>query len=262
MIAVLAEGLTKVFRSRRGEVRAADGISFQVEEGEIYGLLGPNGAGKTTTLRMLATLLVPTAGRAEVLGHDVVREAQRVRASIGFQATETGLYERLTPWETLLFFARIFGLPGREAERRAAATLELLGLEALRDRKVGTLSTGERQKLSLGRCLVHDPPVLILDEPTFGLDVFVARTVRELIRTLRDQGHTIILSTHDMHLAGSLCDRVGIIWQGKVLAQGTPAELAERAGSVDFEEVFFRTLEEVGLSSGEAKVVSWGRDQE
>lgn len=255
MSAILVQDLVKVFRTRRGEVRAVDGISFSVDRGEIYGLLGPNGAGKTTALRTLATLLVPTAGRAEVLGHDVVSQPHEVRARIGFQATETGLYERLTPWETLFFFARIFGLSPREAETRAEATLELLGLADLRDRKVGTLSTGERQKLSLGRCLIHDPPVLILDEPTFGLDVFVARTVAELILRLRDEGHTVLLSTHDMHLAERLCDRVGIIWRGRIWAEGAPRELAQRVGGVDFEEVFFRTLEAVGLSPGGANPV-------
>jgi len=255
MTAIVAEGLTKVFGTRRGEVRAVDGISFRVEKGEIYGLLGPNGAGKTTTLRILATLLSPTAGRAEVLGYDVRYQPQEVRARIGFHATETGLYERLTPWETLLFFARIFGLSLEEAEARAMATLELLDLEELKDRKVGTLSTGERQKLSLGRCLIHDPPVLILDEPTFGLDVFVAKTVSEIILRLKDEGHTILLSTHNMHLAAKLCDRVGIIWRGKLWAQGTPEELTARVGGVDFEQVFFRTLQAAGLSPGGANGV-------
>lgn len=255
MTAILAQDLVKVFPTRKGEVRAVDGISFQVAPGEIYGLLGPNGAGKTTTLRILATLLSPTSGRAQVLGHDVVEAPQEVRARIGFHATETGLYERLTPWETLLFFARIFGLPREEAEARAAATLELLGLSELKDRKVGTLSTGERQKLSLGRCLIHDPPVLILDEPTFGLDVFVAKTVSELILRLKEDGHTILLSTHNMHLAAKLCDRVGIIWRGKLWAQGTPEELAAQVGGVDFEQVFFRTLQAAGLSPGGANGV-------
>ena len=257
MTAILAQDLVKVFHTRKGEVRAVDGISFAVEAGEIYGLLGPNGAGKTTTLRILATLLTPTSGRAQVLGHDVVAAPQEVRARIGFQATETGLYERLTPWETLLFFARIFGLSREEAEARAMATLELLDLVELKDRKVGTLSTGERQKLSLGRCLIHNPPVLILDEPTFGLDVFVAKTVSDLIVRLKGEGHTILLSTHNMHLAARLCDRVGIIWRGKLWAQGTPEGLSSRVGDVDFEEVFFRTLAGAGLSAAGANPVPW-----
>jgi len=255
MTAIRTEGLTKVFRTRKGEVRAVDGVSFTVAEGEIFGLLGPNGAGKTTTLRMLATLLTPTAGRAEVLGHDIARAPQEVRARMGFLATETGLYERLTPWETLLFFGRIFGLSRGEVEARAEAVLQLLGLWELKDRRVGTLSTGERQKLSLGRCLVHDPPVLVLDEPTAGLDVFVARAVTELIQKLRDDGRTILFSTHNMHLAGRLCDRVGIIYRGKLVAVGTPEELREATGGVDFEEVFFRTLEQAGLSPGETNAV-------
>jgi sodium transport system ATP-binding protein len=255
MTAILVQDLTKVFPTRRGEVRAVAGVSFHVEEGEIFGLLGPNGAGKTTTLRMLATLLTPTSGRAQVLGHDVVAEPDRVRAKLGFLATETGLYERLTPWETLLFFARIFGLSREEAQKRAQATLQLLGLWELRGRKVGTLSSGERQKLSLGRCLIHNPPVLVLDEPTFGLDVFVARAVVQLIEELRDQGHTVLLSTHDMHLAERLCDRVGILHLGKLVVEGRPGELVAKEGGVDLEEVFFRTLMRAGLSPGGAKPV-------
>jgi len=255
MTAISVQGLTKVFRTRKGEVRAVDGVSFTVKEGEIFGLLGPNGAGKTTTLRMLATLLVPTAGRAEIMGYDLMAAPQEVRARIGFLTTETGLYERLTPWETLLFFGRIFGLPPGKLELRAEETLRILGLEGLKDRRVGTLSTGERQKLSLGRCLIHDPPVLILDEPTASLDVFVARTITQLIRDLRSNGHTILLSTHNMHLAERLCDRVGIIHLGKLVAVGTPEELGKEVGGVDFEEVFFRTLRRAGLSPAGAKAV-------
>ncbi|HAF71123.1 MAG: ABC-type Na+ transport system, ATPase component [Acetothermia bacterium 64_32] len=248
MKAVSARGLTKVFRGRRGQVRAVDGVSFTVEQGEIFGLLGPNGAGKTTTLRMLATLISPTEGTAEVMGYDILSAPQKVRARIGFLTTETGLYERLTPWETLLFFGRIFGYGPGEVEARAEATLRVLGLEGLKHRRVGTLSAGERQKLSLGRCLIHDPPVLILDEPTASLDVFVARTVTELIRRLRAEGHTILLSTHDLHLAERLCDRLGIIHRGRLVAVGSPEELGEEVGGVDFEEVFFRTLRRAGLS--------------
>ncbi len=258
MTAISVQGLTKVFRTRKGEVRAVDGVSFTVKEGEIFGLLGPNGAGKTTTLRMLATLLAPTAGRAEVMGYDLTAAPQQVRARIGFLTTETGLYERLTPWETLLFFGRIFGLSSGKLESRAEETLRILGLEELRDRRVGTLSTGERQKLSLGRCLIHDPPVLILDEPTASLDVFVARAITELIRDLRSSGHTILLSTHDMHLAERLCDRVGIIHLGRLVAVGSPEELGEKVGGVDFEEVFFRTLRRAGLSPAGAKAVPGG----
>ncbi|MGC9530539.1 MAG: ABC transporter ATP-binding protein [Candidatus Bipolaricaulaceae bacterium] len=258
MNAVHVDGLTKVFPARKGEVRAVDGISFQVERGEIFGLLGPNGAGKTTTLRMLATLLSPTAGRAEVFGHSLTADPNRVREHLGFLATETGLYERLTPQETLRYFGLMYGLAPRQVEDRARAVLDLLGLWPLRSRRVGSLSTGERQKLSFARCLVHDPPLLILDEPTAGLDVFVARTVVELIRELAGRGKTVLLSTHQMQLAGKLCGRVGIIHQGKLVAVGTPAGLGEQVGGADFEEVFFRTLARAGLSLPGAKGVPQG----
>jgi len=178
-----------------------------------------------------------------------------VRAQLGFLAAETGLYERLTPMETLVFFGRIFGLSERQIAARCRELLETLGLWDLRHRRVGVLSVGERQKLSFARCMVHDPPLLILDEPTAGLDVFVAEAAVELILELSRTGKTVLLSTHDMHLAGRLCGRVGILHRGHLAAVGEPACLREELGADDLTEVFFRAIRRAGLSPEEANLV-------
>ena len=240
---VAAQELTKVFPSRKGEVRAVDGITFSCERGEIFGLLGPNGAGKTTTLRMLSTILTPTSGSAAVAGFDVRTQPDEVRKNIGFLATETGLYDRFTARETLRFFGRINRLSDQEIDERSNELFAMLELTPLADRRVGTFSTGERQKLSLARALIHDPPVLILDEPTFGLDVMAARAVVDAIRMLKEQGRTIILSTHIMRIAEKLCDRIGILYRGRLHALGTLAELKARFAAPDLEEVFFAAVE-------------------
>jgi len=235
-------GLEKVFPGRRGPIRAVDGVSFDCHRGEIFGLLGPNGAGKTTTLRMLATILTPTSGSATVAGFDVRTQPGRVREKIGFLATETGLYDRFTARETLRFFGRINHLSDPEIERRSNEIFSVLRMERLADRRVGTFSTGEKQKLSLARSILHDPPVLILDEPTFGLDVMAARTVIETVALFREQGRTILFSTHIMRVAEKLCDRIGILYRGRLHALGTYPELTERYGGGDLEDVFFAAV--------------------
>jgi len=236
------EGLVKVFRSRRGEVRAVDGLTFDCRAGEIFGLLGPNGAGKTTTLRMLATILTPTEGVARVAGFDAGRQPAQVREKIGFVATETGLYDRFTARETLRFFGRITDLSSDEIDGRSEEIFKLLAMTALADRRVGTFSTGERQKLSLARSILNDPPVLILDEPTFGLDVMAARTVVETIRLFREQGRTILLSTHIMRIAEKLCDRIGILFGGRLKAHGSLEELNVTFNTDDLEEAFYTAV--------------------
>jgi len=243
-ILVSADGLSKTFASRRGAIRAVDDVSFQCHAGRIFGLLGPNGAGKTTTLRMLATILTPTSGTATIAGHDVRTEPGEVRERIGFLATETGLYDRFTARETLRFFGRINDLSEQEIRGRSDDIFATLDMAGLADRRVGTFSTGEKQKLSLARSILHDPPVLILDEPTFGLDVMAARTVVETIGLFREQGRTILLSTHIMRVAEKLCDRIGILYRGRLHALGTLPELTERYGGDDLEEVFFSAVGE------------------
>jgi len=239
---IVARGLSKTFRSRRGLVHAATDVSFECRAGEIFGLLGPNGAGKTTTLRMLSTILTPTSGEATLAGFDVATQPGAVRERIGFLATETGLYDRLTARETLRFFGRINDLTDDEIRTRSDEIFETLDMTALADRRVGTFSTGEKQKLSLARSILHDPPVLILDEPTFGLDVMSARTVVRTIELFREQGRTILLSTHIMTIAEKLCDRIGILYKGTLRAMGTVDELKAQFGGEDLEEAFFAAV--------------------
>jgi sodium transport system ATP-binding protein len=241
-ILVEARNLTKHFRTRRGAVRAVDDVSFECRAGEVFGLLGPNGAGKTTVLRMLATILTPTSGTVTIAGFDTKKDPDRVRERIGFLATETGLYDRFSARETLRFFGRISGLSNADVAKRTGEIFEMLAMTSLADRRVGTFSTGEKQKLSLARSIVHDPAVLILDEPTFGLDIMAARSVEETVALFRDQGRTILLSTHVMRLAEKLCDRVAILYQGHIHAFGTQEELAATYGATDLEDVFFAAI--------------------
>jgi sodium transport system ATP-binding protein len=238
-----ARHLTKVFRDKkRGEIRAVDDVSFTCRPGQIYGLLGANGAGKTTTLRLLATLLRPTSGRATVAGFDTAAESQRVRASVGFLATSTALYGRLTARETIAYFGRLNGLSAAQIAARTGQLAAELDLHEFLDRRVEKYSTGMKQKTSIARTLVHDPAVLILDEPTVGLDVMTARNIVRFVRDCRARGKTVIYSTHVMSEVEKLCDVVGIIHHGRLLAEGTLAELRTRYGEVDMEEIFVRAV--------------------
>jgi len=239
-----AQGLTKIFRARkRGEIRAVDRVSFCCRPGHIYGLLGANGAGKTTTLRLLATILQPTDGTARVAGFDIKEQPEQVRARVGFLSTATALYGRLTARETVEYFGRLNGLNGSALQRRVEELFALLAIGAFAERRCDQLSTGLKQKVSIARTLVHDPPVMIFDEPTVGLDVMTARTIVRFIRDCRDQGKTVIFSTHVMSEAEKLCDTIGIIHDGRLLAEGTLAELRHRVGVEELDEIFVRTVE-------------------
>ena len=233
--------LTKVFRDKkRGEIRGADGVSFRVEPGRIYGLLGANGAGKTTTLRMLATLLKPTSGTAVVAGYDVVREPDKVRANVGFLAASTALYDRLTAREMISYFGRLNGLDEASLRARVRLLADELEMHDFLDRRCEKLSTGMKQKTSIARTLVHDPQVMIFDEPTVGLDVMTARSIVRFVRECRGRGKTVIYSTHVMSEAEKLCDVVGIIHEGALRAEGTIEELKARTGETDLEECFVK----------------------
>jgi len=242
---IVAEGLTKIFQDpkRGGEFRAVDAVSFTCRPGRIFGLLGPNGAGKTTTLRILSTTLVPTAGRAAVDGFDVVREPAEARRRLGFCTGTTGIYERLTPREMIRYFGQLYGMAREQADARAEELFDLLDMRSFGDTPNGRLSAGMRQKVSLARTIVHDPPVLVFDEPTTSLDVLVARTVAEFIAACRQRGRTVILSTHIMAEAERLCDDLAIIHHGRLLAQGTVEEMKARAGRDSVEDLFFGLID-------------------
>ncbi len=234
------EGLTKTFLGPDGKPKAAvEDVSFSVKPGEVYGLLGPNGAGKTTTLRMLCTVLKPTAGFATVAGYDVGKQPAEVRRNVGFLSANTGVYDRMTAWEMVEYYGKLAGLGGPSLKARMEQLFEQFALTEFRDVAGGRLSTGNKQKVSIARALVHDPPVLIFDEPTAGLDVLVQRAVLQQVAALKAAGKTILFSTHHFTEVQKLCDRVGIIARGRLLAQGTLPELRAAHGQEDLEEIFF-----------------------
>lgn len=217
---------------------AVKGIHFEVRPGEVVGLLGPNGAGKTTTLRMLSTTLRPTSGTARVAGYDVVRQPDKVRAAIGVLPTDPGLYGRLTAEENLRFFGRLAGLSGQELERRIDRLLTWLGMSEHRKRRTEGFSKGMRQKIALARSILHEPPVLILDEPTAGLDVSSARTVIDFILESKAAGRSVLFSSHYLIEAERVCDRIAIIADGQLKATGTLDEICQQAGADNLEDAF------------------------
>ena len=215
-------------------VAAVDGVSFEIRRGEVFGLLGPNGAGKSTTIRMLCTLLEPTAGTARVNGLDIVKQANLVRQNLGtLLAGERSIYWKLTARENLEYFAALYHIPPDVAKKRINELLERMELTSRADDLVEKFSTGMKQRVAISKALVANPPILLLDEPTLGLDPQAARNLRELISQLKDEGHTILLTTHYMEEADQLSDRIGIIDQGKIIALDTPERLKEQIGQKD-----------------------------
>ena len=238
---VRIQGLSKTFYDEnRGEVHAVRDVDLTCGRGEIVGLLGANGAGKTTTLRMLSTVLQPSAGKAWVMGHEVREEPEEVRRSLGFYSASTALYPKITPRETLRFFARVNGYPTRKVETRVEELIDAFKLHDFADTRVEKLSSGMKQKVSIARTVAHDPPVLIFDEPTVTLDVLNAIELRQIIARLRDDGKAILFSTHIMSEAEQLCDRIAIIHHGQILATGTLEELRETTGLHYLEDIFVR----------------------
>ena len=232
---VVIENLTKSF----GATRAVDGLSLTVAPGEIYGLLGPNGAGKTTTLRVLAGILSASSGHAWVDGIEATTGSQEAKRRLGFLTGTTGLYARLTACELLTFFGRLHGMPPALVRERIDWVARALDFGALLHKRCETLSSGGRQRVSVARAVLHDPPVLILDEPTVGLDVLATRFLRDFVRAERDRGKAVIFSTHYMAEAELLCDRIGLLYRGHMLAEGTPAALrASAASASNLEEAF------------------------
>ncbi len=235
--------LTKTYADlRRGEFVALDRVSFNAREGEIYGLLGPNGAGKTTALRVLSTVLRPTHGSATVAGFDVVTQPSLVRHKIGFMSANTAVYDRMTAWEMVEYFGRLYGIDEVNLHARMEELFERLQMQDIRDLLGAKMSTGMKQKVSVARAIVHDPPVLIFDEATSGLDVLVARALLNTVAELRDQGKCIVFSTHIMREAERLCDRIAIMHRGRILAEGTLEEFQDRHEERDLEELFFQLI--------------------
>ena len=230
---VEVNGLRREFKGKNAPVVALDGVSLKVQPGEVFGVLGPNGAGKTTMIRILSTLLLPTGGWAKVMGFDVEHEPEKVRRVINMASgAEKAGYDFISAKRNLWFFSQLYGIPSDVAERKIAELSEMLGLTKYLDRKFYALSTGYRQRATIARAFVNDPRVVFLDEPTIGLDVMTARSIREfLLGEARRSGRTIILASHNMAEVDAICDRVAIIDRGKILAEGTPDELKRSLGA-------------------------------
>ena len=237
---IVVRDLTKVYPDlQQGEIQAVKGLSFQAEPGEVYGLRGPNGAGKTTVLRIISTMLKPTGGQVTVNGFDVVEQSYDVRRNIGFVSNNTGGYDRMTAVEMVEFFGRLYGLSEERLQERIEIVFDQLQMNGFRERLGGKMSTGMGQKVSIARAIIHDPPVLVFDEATVGLDVLVARSLIETIGEFQDQGKCIIFSTHHMREVERLCERVAIMYEGAMLAEGNVKELSEIHAQDDLEDLFF-----------------------
>jgi sodium transport system ATP-binding protein len=248
---VSVQSLVKEYRTPEGDLfHAVDHLSFEAREGSIFGLLGPNGAGKTTALRILSTLITPTAGTAWVAGYNILERPENVRRSIGFLTGSTGLYPRLTAREVVRYFALMYGLEEAAAARRIDALFAELGITEYQNKRCGDLSSGMKQKVSIARAIVHDPPVLILDEPTTGLDVLASQHIVAFIQESRQQGKCVIFSTHIMSEAERLCDEIAIIHRGHIVAQGTVEALRRETGVAKVEDVFLSVLARAEASLG------------
>lgn len=244
---VEVSNLTKYFYDpKRGDFAAVDDISFSCDHGEILGLLGPNGAGKTTTLRMIGTILTPDSGAVSVEGFDAQKDPQAVRRCLGFLAADTGLYERLTPREILIYFAQLSKYPQDALNARVEEVIRMLQIESFADTRCEKLSTGMKQKVSIARAVVHDPPVIVLDEPTSGLDVLAIQSMHQFIQGCKEKKKCVLLSTHIMSEAEKLCDRIAIVYKGKMFALGSLEELREKTGKHYLEDIFLAIVQDAG----------------
>jgi len=226
-----------------GGIEALANVSFTARDGEITGLIGPNGAGKTTTLRILYTVLRPDSGNAQIDGFDTIAQRRPVQQRIGVLPDNRGLYPRLTAREHIRYYARLHGLSGATLETRIEAVIDKLGMADIADRRAKGFSKGQTMKVALARALVHEPHNVMFDEPTNGLDIASSRAVRALVREIRDQGRCVLFCSHIMSEVEALCDRIVVVAHGRVVANGTPAELRQSVGRSDLEEVFLKTVE-------------------
>ena len=250
------KNLTKIYRLNKKQQKelktkdtvkkAVDNLSLSIKPGEIFGLLGTNGAGKTTTLRCLATLLKPTEGSIHVDGLDVCQDSAKVREKISFLTNEIKMDPYFTPDYLFSFFGRLRGMESGEIENRKKALFDYFGITDFKEKKVEELSTGMKQKVSIAVSLVHDPDIVIFDEPTSGLDIITARAVLDYLEMLKNQGKTVIVSTHVMSEAEKLCDSIAIIIDGKLAAQGTLKELKDETNTADLEDAFFEFYKQYG----------------
>lgn len=238
--------LTKHFCVGPTRIVAVDRLSFRVEAGEVYGLLGPNGAGKTTTLWMVLGVLPPTSGYAEVGGYRSTEVPEAVKARLGLVSASAGVYPWLTPRETLYYFADLYKVPAEAAAAAVERISRKLGIDGYLDQRCATLSTGQKQRLNLARALVHDPEIMLLDEPTRGLDVIGSKVIFDYVRDLRQLGKAVIVCTHRLDEAQRLCDRFGLLHRGRLRHEGTLAELQQRTGCASLTEMFLQLVEEDG----------------
>ncbi len=242
---IVTKNLTKIFQDKkRGEIRAVDSVNIECKPGRVFGLLGLNGAGKTTLMRVLSTILKPTSGTAQVAGCDIINEPEKVKEKIGFLSSDTGLYHRLTAEETVSYFGRLNGIGEDKLKNRVDEIFERFDMNEFRKRRVDKLSTGMKQKISIARTFINDPEVLILDEPTIGLDVVTSRGIIQFIRESKQANECILFSTHVMWEAQKLCDDIAIIHQGKILEVGTLDQLRARTGLNDLDDIFVKIVGE------------------
>jgi len=221
-----------------------DSVNIECKPGRVFGLMGLNGAGKTTLMRLLSTTLKPTSGTAQVVGYDITSQPEKVKEKIGFLSSDTGLYHRLTAEETVSYFGKLNGMEEGKLKRRMDEIFDRFGINEFRKRRVDKLSTGMRQKISIARAFINDPEVLILDEPTIGLDVVTSRTIIQFIRESKQANRCVLFSTHVMWEAQKLCDDIAIIHKGKILEVGTLDQLRDRTGLVDLDDIFVKIVGE------------------
>lgn len=234
------------FRTKKEEFLAVNEVSFKVHQGQIYGILGPNGAGKTTLLRMLGGILSPTSGKLSVMGYDYESQRDQAKRKIGYLSGNTKLYGRLSPRELFKIFGELYGMGKEEIEEASQRVIEIMNMESFADNRIEHLSTGQTQRTSIGRCLIHSPEVYIFDEPTLGLDVLSSQDIIEFMKEEKEKGKVVLYSTHYMEEAETLCDEILMLHEGRIIAQGTPLDLKELAGVNNLRDVFIKLAHKGG----------------